>query len=534
MKILRIPLHRRFPRLGIALAAMAMGMGAIASEPVQYRLVVGIVVDGLEGEWLQMLAPHMGEGGFRRLQSQGVEIQDLDYGTNLDATAAAALLGTGAPPAINGIAAATEFDPLSQRVNPVFADNAVMGNFSALGYSPAALTCSSLGDEIRIASGGLSGLYSVAADPSVAVAMGGHAANLALWINRQTGQWASSTYYREIPAAIAARNRTAPLESRLDTMSWTPLGDTPAVPNLPAHLGRYPFRYIFPRGADRLERFAASPLANTEVTRMALDLAYSVSLGQHSDGIDVLNVAYNLQPFGYGRTSDTRPETIDAYLRLDRDIATLISTLETRTGAPVLVYLAGTPPRPSRRRDEERWNLPGGEFSPRRAASLLNLYLIALHGNGDYVDGFHNGYFYLNRRLLKERNLDEPLIRRQAAEFLRRMTGVAEAYSIDEILAADAGNRPEALRRNTSVAHAGDVLVRISPGYEITDSPSPDGDNRLVQRLAPPTAPAFIMAPSVTPAIIGTVTDARTLAPTVARILRIRSPNGAETPPLTL
>ena len=127
--------------------------------------------------------------------------------------------------------------------------------------------------------------------------MAGHTSNSALWLDAKTGNWASSTFYKEMPVAIATRNRTTPLLTRLDTMSWTPVLDPSLYPALPEHLKRYPFRYVFPRGsADRLKMLAASPMGNREVTSVASGLITGMKLGTHTDGTDVLNIAYTLQP----------------------------------------------------------------------------------------------------------------------------------------------------------------------------------------------------------------------------------------------
>ncbi len=525
------------PRLMMALAASVVSIGVGAAEPRQFKLMVGIVVEGLENQWLETLSDRMGEGGFRKLTDQGVTIDNIDYGTSLDGAAAASLLMTGAAPAINGIASAELYDPATERISSIFADQNVLGNFSTRGFSPSGLHTSTLSDEVRIASGGLSGVYGLATRPELAIPLAGHAGNLALWINPSNGQWASSTFYREIPTAIAARNRALPLETRMDTMSWTPITGSSPMPALPEHLTRYPFRYVFPRGTGRLEQFMATPLANREITRLAQEVMQVVHLGSSQDGTDVLNIAYSLEPFEYGQNSDNRAELIDAYLRLDKDLEQLFSSIDSSVGLDnTLIYLAGTPPRPRTRRDDEKYNIPGGEFSARRAISLLNLYLIALHGNGDYVDGFHNGYIYLNRRLIKERGLDGAQLRSQAADFLTRMTGVAEAFTIDRIINGEAGDNAAALRRNTDLATAGDVLLRIAPGYEITETgrQSRGPVLRQVERLSATTAPAFIFAPGVTAQRISTPVDARSIAPTVSRLLRIRSPNGAALPPVTL
>ena len=80
---------------------------------------------------------------------------------------------------------------------------------------------------------------------------------------------------------------------------------------------------------------------------------------------------------------------------------------------------------------------------------------MALHGNGEYVAGYHRGEFYLNHKLLKERELDPADVRDEAAAFLLRMTGVESAYTIDEIARGHAGANAEALRRNTDLHHSG-------------------------------------------------------------------------------
>ncbi len=523
----------------MALAASVVSIGAGAQAP-QIKLVVGIVVEGLDGDCLDLLENRFGDGGFRLLGSRGATFNALDYGTAANGTAAAAIISTGASPSVNGISGDEVFDVLTHTAMPVFADGAVMGNFSSKGLSPRALRVSTISDEARIAGGGISSVCAVAPTAAKAMILAGHSGTLALWFNPRNGQWASSTYFAEMPTAIAARNRAQPLEMRMDTMSWTPVASLAGIAGLPEHLTRYPFRYVFPREPQRIERFTASPLANREINNLAIDLLGTVRLGTHDDAVDVLNIAYSLTPFDYGRNSDTRPETLDAYLRLDASLEQLFSAVDRTVGLDhTLIYLAGTPPRPYSRRDEERWGIPYGEFSTRRAASLLNIYLIALHGNGDYVSGYHNGYIYLNRRLLKERDIDLAAVRREAAEFMARMTGVAGAFTLDDILSGRAGDNADALRRNTVASTAGDVLVMVAPGFHTVDDlsdPAAAADNApvLVHRAGITAAPGFIMAPGVTPATIGTPVDARTLAPTVARILRIRSPNGASLAPWPL
>ena len=519
------------------MASLSLG----AASPAAAKLLVGIVVDGLDGDCLDLLRQQLGRGGFRLLQERGVVIPEADYGTYLDAAAATSTVVTGAAPSVSGVGAAEIFDRNTLRCVPVYSDPAVIGNYTNAAYSPAALRVSTVADEARIASGGTNVVYAVAPDPAGALALAGHAANAAIWIDAKTGNWASSTFYKDMPVTVATRNRLSPLSSRLDTISWTPLLDPADYPGLPDHLSRYPFRHVFPRArAERLDMFANSPLVNTEVSAVATDLINNLKVGSHPGVTDVLNIGYTLEPYRYGKNPDNRPEQLDAYIRLDRDLEKLFATIDRRVGLDsTVVVLASTPRRPRGRRDDDRWAIPYGEFSTRKAASLLNIYLMAIYGNGDFVSAYHNGRFFLNHKLIKERSLDLRAVRAEAADFLTRMTGVDRVYTIDDILAGRAGEHPEALRRNTVKESAGDLLVDITPGFEIVDDYNTlvaPGENLpgMVYRMAPATAPAYIMAPSLAPQTIGQPVDVRTIAPTVARILRIRSPNGASVAPLSL
>lgn len=525
--------HKRL--LTLATVAAVVTLTAVAA-PERARLVVGIVVKDLDYGYLELLRDRFGGGGFKRLMSEGVIISDADYGTSLDPVAATALIMSGTSPRANGIPAAEIYDPDRFRATAVLSDGDYIGNYTDETFSPRALCVSTLADEVRIAADGLSAVYGVAADAQQAIILSGHAANAALWLNDKTGNWASTTYYKDIPQALSLRNRLSPLSARLDTMSWTPLLNGDLYPDLPDHLRHYPFRYTFPRNkAERYSLFTQSPLSNTEVTAVATELL--ATLGNH-DGTDMLNVAYNLSPYPYAKTADNRFELMDAYLRLDRDIAKLLAAADKAAGRDrTVIFVAGTPPERRQRKDDDRFGIPYGEFSAKKAISLLNLYLIAVYGNGEWVKGYHDRHFYLNTTLAKGRNIDIHALRSEAADFLKRMSGVKSAYSADEILTGTAGEKGPALRRNTVISATGDVLVDVLPGWEIVDdhnsAASPDR-TRMVERSAATTAPVFIIAPGLLPQTLPQSVDARAIARTISGILRIRAPNAADTPAISL
>lgn len=508
--------------------------------PPQPRLIVSIVVEGLTADNLALLRPFMVERGFKLLQDKGVTIDDVDFGTPLDGPSATAVLFTGAAPAVSGVAAATVYNRDALRSQSVFFDPSTIGNFTSETLSPAALGVSTVADELRISSGGLGYVYALAPDPAEAIVMAGHAGNSAFWVNDLTGKWATTTFYRDLPTPVQDANHRTPLEARLDTLAWVPVMNVESYPDLPSYKKVYPFRHSFTRGdKNRYTAYKSSAAVNTDITDMALAYLSAMPLGRR-DATDMLALQYTLNPYPYGRDGDTRIELMDSYLRLDRDLQRLVDALD-RDGGPGLdrtvVMVAGTPLTRRQRRDDEKWNVPYGEFSTRKAVSLLNMYLMAIHGNGQWVSGFHDGQLYLNHNLIKEKDKDLGQMRSESARFLERMSGVSHAYTLEEILAGTASEHPKALRRNTHTPTAGDVTVEVQPGWEEVDDAnvsSPSVEPQKVVRSVATTAPAFILAPGIAPREISTPVDARAIAPTVTRLLRIRSPNAASLPPLRL
>lgn len=510
------------------------------TAPKRPSLVVGIVVDGLSLDQIELLKEYFGTDGIRRLLNEGVTITDVDYGSVLDATAATALIYTGASPSVSGIDAETIFDRDTRRTSLTLSDPSTIGNFTTETLSPRVMRVSTIGDELRIATGGLGHVYTISPAASQAIVMTGHNGNSGFWINDVNGKWATTTFYKDVPTAIQSRNHRESLDMRLDTMAWSNSMAVGKYPDMPSYKKLFNFRHSFQRNdPQRISKFKHTPLANGEVTDIAGEYLRSMNMGR-GENIDMLNLSMTVSPYLYSNDPDVRMEQMDSYLRLDRQLAGLFKAIDTSGPGMnnTLVFITGTPAPAKRRKDDEKWDIAAGEFSPRRAIALLNMYLIARHGNGEWVIGFHNNQFFLNQNLITERDKNLQEMRRDAADFLSRMSGIAEAYTLDDVVAGKAVETTVVPRRNINTETAGDIFAAIMPGWDITDDGSANpqnGDYPVTQRLTAAVSPAFILAPTLLqPQIITTPVDARVIAPTVSSILRIRSPNAAMLPPLRL
>ena len=507
----------------------------IMADPSRPKLVVGIVVDQLRSDYLEYLQSLFGEKGFKRLMKDGVYMRDVDFkAKGLDAVNATAIAFTGNYPNATGVPSANVYRPSTKQASAPLEDPEAIGNFTTETFSPAALRLSTISDEVAIDGAGVSAVYSIAPDPQQAIIMAGHAGNCAIWINENTGKWATSTYYHDVPGAVNTRNYNRPLANRIDTMQWKPSLPLERYPGLPAQKRIYPFRYTFPTSDRNVYRmFMSSPLVNTEVTDLAIDCLQGMNLGKRGDAIDMLNVAYTAAPYKYVKDGDFRLELEDTYLRLDSQLGRLFDAIEKSVGLDnALIYLTGTGYYDDAVTDDAAYRIPSGEFSVKRATSLLNSYLSAKHGNADYIDSYYNGHIYLDHGVIEGKRLSPADVADDARTFLCKMSGVADAYTLPEILSISSASL-ESLRLATDPKNCGDIFVEFSPGWTVSDDLRFPVEKKPV-RSSMILTPAFIMAPGVEPKVIGNTVEAVKLAPTVTSTLRIRAPNGITERPLSL
>lgn len=498
----------------------------IQADAARPRLVVGIVVDQLRTDYIEYLQSLFGAKGFKLLMSQGAYLRNVDFPTiQGDAVSATALLYTGNYPSQNGVATAYIYDSQRNKLTPTLAD----GN----SYSPANLHLSTISDELAVDGLGVGAIYSISANPQQAVIMSGHAGSGAIWISETDGRWATSPWYGKITGPAQTRNLRHSPAAMIDTMQWKPALRLEHYPGLPSQKQDYAFRYSFSRSDREVYRkFLESPLSNREITNLAIDYLQTLQLGKRTQNIDMLNIGYTAAPYKYVKDGDARVELQDTYVRLDSDLARLFEAIDKTVGLNnTLIYLSSTGYYDEATRDAERFRIPTGNFSVKRAVSLLNSYLSATYGNDNYVAGYSGGHFYLNPKAISGKSDDATEIASRSRDFLLRMSGVAEAYTIDDILSG--GDGTERLRNSLDVNRSGDILVTFTPGWTVSDDTVYPPQEHNV-RLSAVATPFIIMGPDITPQVIGTPVDATVIAPTISQALHIRAPNGSRSRPLLL
>lgn len=526
------------PHYNRLLTSLLMGLMtinvAIGTDNSRPKLVVGIVVDQLRTDYITYLRNLFGEKGFNRLIRDGVYFRNVDFKTACsDPVASTAVIYTGNYAPVNGIPAANVFNTADTRPVPVLEDKNSMGNFTREALSPAALRLSTISDEVAIDGDGLTSVYAIAADPQQAIIMAGHAGNCALWINDTDGAWSSTAWYTDFPQFISHRNARNPLYQRIDTLQWKPVMDIARYPGVPAQKRFYPFRHLFSRSdRDVFRKFKSSAPANTEVTDIAIETIRNLNLGKRGDAIDMLSVAFTAAPFKYVKDGDYRLELEDTYLRLDSQLARLLDAVDSQVGLEnAMIFLSSTGYYDDATPDDPKFRIPAGNVSLRRMESLLNSYYSAKYGNADYVATVFGNQVYLDRRQFEQHGLDYDKGVAEGRDFLLKMSGVAGARTLGELLADPSDSATRACNA-IDPKTAGDIFLTFSPGWTVTDDIRfPESSHPVRSGMV--STPFIIMAPGLTPQVINTTVDAAVIAPTVTSTLHIRSPNGAASRPVT-
>ncbi len=498
------------------------------------RLIIGITIDQLRTDYLDILQNRFSRGGFRRLMHEGTVYDQVTFELdNPDATAAIAALATGSYPFQNGISSEFSFDTETLRRRPIFFDFKYIGNATDGYWSPQALLSSTLADELKFASQHSSRVYSIAPNVEEAIITAGHNADGAFWIDDKHGNWCSTTYYREFPNFISNQNSQNPLFTDAGTKGWesqmlTKNGICALSPYQTcnpyfAHKFQVSRQVMYPW-------IKTSPIINEAVGKMAHLFISNERLGSTESHTDMLQLTFYAGTYQHAAKEVYPCELEETYLRLDQTLEELLDFIDSQIGLDnTFIYLVGTGDT-----NVNTAEIPGltiGEFNANRCTALLNIQLNTLYGQGQWIEGFEGRQIYLNHRLIEQKQLQLDDVAREAAEFVALFSGVDEVFTAQQLLHEDYSQRISRIRNSYRKSGGGDLVIILQSGWtlRLNDESQPQAQTR--HDIYP--GPAIIFAPTrVSAERIHAPVEATCIAPTIAKAIRIRAPSACRALPL--
>ena len=391
------------------------------------------------------------------------------------------------------------------------------------------MSTSTIGDELKATTKGKAKVFSIAPFRNAAILSAGHAADGAVWIDDKSGEWCSTDYYgSEIAAWVKSYNAINPTCRITSSRTWEPENQ---------YVGKFnyflreaapkPFKHKF-SGERQYIEYKTSGLVNENVTKAALHCVSSNNMGV--DGItDLLNITYYAGTFDHKAGSENQIELQDTYVRLDRQLASLIASLQLRLGAKnVLFVVTSTGYADEEEVDYGKYRIPSGTFYINRTASLLNMYFGALWGQGKYVESCFGSQIYLNHKQLENKRVSLIDACQRAQEFLTMVSGVRNVYTSLKLLS---NSNPDFIkvRNGFCPERCGDILIEVSPGWRLYNE---DNQQSELSRASYIPFPIIFFGANIKAERITSPVTVDRIAPTVAKSIRIRAPNACSAEPL--
>ncbi|MCX6236494.1 MAG: alkaline phosphatase family protein [Bacteroidia bacterium] len=520
----------------IPLFILAQGHTTISANTP--RIVIGIVIEDFNPDYIERYWEKFGDGGFQRLYSKGYICANHHYDNLLQRPSVnMATLSTGTTPSRHGIVNDFWIDRLKKKeVNAVNDDTyTTVGSDSKEGERSAMkLMSPTLGDQLKLITKGKSRVFSIALNDISAVFAAGHAADGAYWFDSSSGKMISSSYFVGTFPKWAFDYNGLKMADSYFRLNWTPFKEqisyTESISDLylkeTGYLGKY---NTFPFDMSKLKResggsykiLKTTPWGNTIVKDFAIQMIPKERLGYDliPDLLTVVFSSMDYERYSFGPFS---AEMQDTYLRLDKDIAELLKYLEDGYGTDnILVYLTGlTSISYPAEYLKEKYRMTAGIFNPESSIALLKSYLNIKYGDGNWIELFTNQQIYLDHELIEKQKVNLLEIQVTVASFLNQFEGIAYAKAAKEIEADNfPGGLLEPFQNNYHIKRSGDVLIKYEDGWQPKDKFSPVDytDNTQV--------PLVWFGNGITKGTTLRRTNATDIVPTIAAFLGIAPPS---------
>lgn len=465
----------------IAILIAALTSAEMQAFQLTPRLVVNINIDQLRTDYIEAFSPLFGTDGFKKLLYQGKVYDAASYSfTPIDRASAISSITTGTSPYHHGIISSTWLDHKTLRPASCVDDIKYFA-------SPAKLQTSTIGDEMKVSSNGTSIVYGLAAYKDAAILSAGHAADNAIWIDENTGKWRTSTYYTP------------------KSEKWLPQSSIVTA-------------------TKRGNSFNATEY-NEHIANMALTVIQARAMGA-DETPDLLNISLSATAFSQTSTSRTDMERV--YTQLDKTLGKLISNIEAQSGKDkVLFVITSTGYAQADNRNYTQYRIPTGTFYINRTAKLLNVYLSAIYGPGEYIEAYYHNQIYLNHRLIgqKKATLHDVLSRCQ--ELLSQTAGVSDVFTSKRLLSGN--NDIQKLRNGFYPPISGDITIEIAPGWQLINEIIPEHYTSSTTFVP---FPIIFYGAGIHAERVTTPVTVDQIAPTISKAIKIRAPNACSAAPL--
>ena len=537
-KLIFVQIHF-MQRFFIIVLFLVTGLASSAQQPVlRPKLVVGIVVDQMRWDYLyryyERYAPN---GGFKRMLNQGFTCENtlIPYAPTITACGHSSIY-SGSVPAISGITGNFWWDNEQSRSVYCTEDKSVntVGSSSSLGkMSPRNMLVTTICDELRLATNFRSKVIGIAIKDRGGILPAGHSANAAYWYDNTTGAWITSTYYmNELPAWVSNFNAQKPVDKYYE-QGWGLLypigsylqssGDEKVYEGKPFG-SKFPYELKGFAGKD-YGKIATTPGGNTLTAEFAKAAIVGEQLG--ADNItDFLAVSFS-SPDYIGHTFGPNSiEAEDGFLRLDKEIGTLLDYLDGKVGkGQYTVFLSADHGAAHVPEFSQENKLPGGRVFMSKVNTDLNKALAEKYKINNIVLSDENYQVHLNHFALDSAKINVQEVKQWITKSLLAIAGIDRVFALDELNTIPLNSTIRKMLNNGYYPRRnGDLQIILKPGY--IDAWNTTGTTHGLWNPYDAHIPLLWYGWGIKAGKTNRETYMTDIAPTIAALLHIQMPSG--------
>lgn len=480
--------------LAATLLCPPCGAKAAATSVERPKLVVGIAVDQMRWDYLYRYNSLYTDGGFKRLMAEGYNCENtmINYVPSVTAIGHTSVY-TGSVPAIHGIAGNGFYEGRRYMYCCDDSTVAAVGSTSNAGrMSPRNMLATTIGDELKIATGFKSKVIGVALKDRAAILPAGHSADAAYWVDSSVGRFITSTYYmQKLPEWVVKLNDSF--------------------------------------GKPTAEEISYSATGNMMTAEMAKAAIKNEGLGQRGT-TDMLAVSFSCTDKIGHRYATHSPQTQEIYVDLDQRLADLFTYLDTTVGkGQYLVFLTADHGAANNILFSQEHGIPAEPYFCHKAQKGLDDHLKSKFGTSrSLLIGINSYRVYLDHEAISSQSLSLADVKREAIAWLKKDTVVAWAIDFENAAAAPV---PAAIKEKIingyNPKRSGDIQIVLNPAcYEVWSDTVDRGTQHGLWNPYDCHIPFILMGWHVKPGCTNAPTHITDIAPTVCAMIHIQMPNG--------
>jgi len=505
------------------------------------KVVVGIVVDQMKYQYLTKYWKHYSEGGFKRLINNGFNAKSNHYGYAQTSTGPGhTTVATGTHPGVHGIIGNSWFNKKTKKSVYCVDDmnyNTVGSSTDQGKKSPINLLTTTLSDENRIATNFIGKTVGVAIKDRGSILSSGHTANAAYWFDSKEGSFITSTYYlQSLPSWAQEFNDSRHIDSYLKP--WKTYHDISTYVESGPDMNEYESNFsgeenpIFPHnfkikndktGKPYYGSISSTPFGNSLVTDFSIKAIEGEKLGE-DNVTDFLLIDFSSTDYVGHQFGANSKEVQDTYIRLDKEIERLLNYLDNKIGKNnYTLFLTadhGASDAPGFLKDNK---IPINYFNSKKFKHHIEKALIKSFGSKYVIANNSNQQIFLNHEYIEKLNLNLESVKNRVIEIIQSFPGIDNVYSSHQILNKNDDHFVTLIRNGFNKNISGDIVFTIMPNWVYYRKGSTHG-----RRFNHHThVPLIFFGNGIKKGSISRETDVIDIAPTIASVLGINSPNAS-------